>query len=115
MTIHIKDFGDWCSLQAERCTKKVLFFFLFFDEFTMFSQLSLFPLHSNISASSHQRRTMHQREERTRLVQKKQTLRAAAMKMKALWSLMRRMTGEGVNEKRWSPERWGFTHMVSLT
>lgn len=30
MTIHIKDFGDWCSLQAERCTKKVLFFFSFF-------------------------------------------------------------------------------------
>lgn len=44
MTIHIKDFGDWCSLQAERCTKKVLFFFSFF--WRVYHVLTIIPFSS---------------------------------------------------------------------
>lgn len=64
-----------------------------------------------ISASSHRRRTMHQRERRIQLVQKKQMLQAVVMRMKVLWWSTRRTRGEELNEKQRSPERWDFTHM----
>ena len=58
-----------------------------------------------ISAFSHQRRTMRQKEQGILAARKRQMPRAAATRTKGPWSSTRRTRGEGLNEKQRSPQR----------
>lgn len=58
-----------------------------------------------IFSSSHQRRTMHQKEQRIHVVRKRRMLQGAVTRTKGPWSLMRRTRGEEINEKQRNPQR----------